>query len=263
MNATKVFAHRSALLTTPRSITLQLPVRALSNSAIRRNAQPIDIKSDSSYSDQPFSNLQPELNTNSRHHEDESISHEPQDQGHPPASQLFIGTVTRTGTMRQTVQVTRRHQVFDSFLQKHFTRPLRIRVHDPHPPTYLREGDIVEYSPYTQLEKDTKQAKDLARKGFQIKKLAEQDKSGKAVRKFQRNDAKKKELQGTKARGVQWVVRRVITPFGVPLDERMEQMAIDGNEMQQPSSSQGGQDSILKSMGGNTSRNSAKASMAG
>lgn len=155
------------------------------------------------------------------------------------------------------------HQVFDTFLQKHYTRPIRIKAHDPHPPSFLREGDVVEYGPYTQVEKDTKQAKDLARNEAMQKKLAEQDKSGKMVRKFQRDLAKKKEMQGNKARGVQFVVRRVVTPFGVGLDDRMEQLSLSPDDLKQPRSSEGGQDSLLKGVGGNMSRQSRSAAVAG
>ena len=94
-------------------------------------------------------------------------------------------------------------------------------------------------------------------------KLAEQDKSGKMVRKFQRDLAKKKEMQGNKARGVQYVVRRVVTPFGVGLDERMEQLGVGVDDLKQPRSSEGGQDSLLRGLGGNMSRQTRSAAVAG
>lgn len=174
---------------------------------------------------------------------------------------MFTGTVTRTGTMPQTVQITRQNQVFDKFLQKHYTRPLRLKAHDPNPAGFLREGDIVECGAYTQSEKDTKLAKDAERVTREEQRLAEQDKSGKAVRRFRRNEAKKKELKGKKVRGVQFVVRRVVTPFGTGLEERIEKLSVQPPG--QEAAKEGGQNSLFKGMGGNESRQSRSAAVAG
>jgi len=163
--------------------------------------------------------------------------------------------------MPQTVQITREHQVLDKFLQKYYTRPLRLKAHDPNPAGFLREGDIVEYGAYTQPEKDTKLAKDIDRVEREEQRLEEQDKSGKAVRRFRRNEAKKKEMMGKKVRGVQFVVRRVVTPFGTGLDERVEKLATQPSG--QEAAKDGGQDSLLKGMGGNESRRSGRAAVAG
>jgi len=69
-------------------------------------------------------------------------------------------------------------------------------------------------------------------------------------------------MRGKKVRGVQFVVRRVVTPFGVGLDERMERLAVQDGDVQERAS-EGGQDSLLRGLGGNLSRNSGRASVAG
>lgn len=116
---------------------------------------------------------------------------------------------------------------------------------------------------YTQAEKDTKLAKDQERIAREEERLTRTDKSGKMVRKFQRNEAMKKTLKGKKTRGVQFVVRRVVTPFGVGLDERMERLAEQPDGEAQEGSTKGGQDSLLRSLGGNLSRASGRAAVAG
>ena len=83
------------------------------------------------------------------------------------------------------------------------------------------------------------------------------------VRKFDRDLAKKKSMQGNKARGVQYVVRRVVTPFGVGLEERTEQLGIISDDLKQPRSSEGGQDSLLRGLGGNMSRQTRSSAVAG
>lgn len=250
------------------AISQQPSTRFLSTSRPRSYAQPVNPPSSQASSDKPFQNTQSELDKSSPQSKKYAQSKRPREQDHPAPTQLFTGTISRTGTMRQTVQITRQNQMFDTFLQKHYTRPLRLKAHDPNPPMFLREGDVVEYSPYTQLEKDTKQAKDLARNEAMELKLTEQDKSGKMVRKFKRDLAKKKEMQGNKARGVQFVVRRVVTPFGIGIDERIEQLGLNNTEensddLEQPSSSEGGQDSLLRGLGGNMSRQTRSAAVAG
>lgn len=121
----------------------------------------------------------------------------------------------------------------------------------------------MEYGTYTQAEKDTKQAKDLERIRREEERLTKIDKSGKAVRKFMRDETTKKYLKGKKSRGVQFVVRRVVTPFGVGLDERMERLGEGPAGIAQEEASKGGQDSLLRSLGGNLSRSSGRAAVAG
>ncbi|KEF53707.1 uncharacterized protein A1O9_10108 [Exophiala aquamarina CBS 119918] len=58
-------------------------------------------------------------------------------------SSKLVGTVTRTGTMRKTVRVSRNVQVWDAHLQKHYTRASHALVHDPD--ELLVEGDVVSY----------------------------------------------------------------------------------------------------------------------
>lgn len=122
---------------------------------------------------------------------------------------------------------------------------------------------MVEYGTYTQAEKDTKLAKDLERIRREEERLTKIDKSGKAVRKFMRDEATKKYLKGKKSRGVQFVVRRVVTPFGVGLDERMERLGEGPEGIAQEGAAKGGQDSLLRSLGGNLSRQSGRAAVAG
>lgn len=255
----------------------QLAFRSISSTSTQAYAQPAGlppaiessqtsttpVKDDNT----PFSHLQPSLNTDptttTTTNPKKNPSRLPQDQNQPPPSTLFVGTITRTGTMPQTVQITRNHQIYDPFIQKHYTRPLRLKAHDPHPPSYLREGDVVEYGTYTQAEKDTKLAKDLERIRREEERLTKIDKSGKAVRKFMRDEATKKYLKGKKSRGVQFVVRRVVTPFGVGLDERMERLGEGPEGIAQEGAAKGGQDSLLRSLGGNLSRQSGRAAVAG
>lgn len=121
---------------------------------------------------------------------------------------------------------------------------------------------MVEYGVYTQSEKDTKIVKDQERIAREEERLRKTDKTGKLVRKFQRDEAMKKMLKGKKTRGVQFVVRRVVTPFGVGLDERMERLG-EQTGTGQEKSAKGGQDSLLRSLGGNLSRSSGRAAVAG
>lgn len=133
-----------------------------------------------------------------------------------------------------------------------------MRAHDPNPPNFLREGDIVEYGAYTLVERETKQARDVERAERHAKRLEEKDASGKAVRKLRRDEAFKKAKYGSKVRGIQFVVRRVVTPFGTGLEERMMQLG-----SAPPDASEGGQDSLLRGRGGNVSSKVARASVAG
>jgi len=163
--------------------------------------------------------------------------------------------------MPQTVQITRQVQTFDKFLKKHYTRPLRLKAHDPHPAGYLREGDVVEYGAYTQAEKDARRAKDQERYNRELERITAQHGVGKETRRFVRTEETRRRMKGAKKRGVQFVVRRVVTPFAVGLDERMERLSVAG--VGQEASAAGGQNSLSRGVGGNLSRRSARASVAG
>jgi len=84
--------------------------------------------------------------------------------------------------MRKTVAVSTPRQYFDKFLQKHYTRPLKTLVHDPN--KMLVEGDVISYGLF---EPETR--KERREKG--------------------------------KGKRVRYVVKGVITPFGLPLDQRV------------------------------------------
>ena len=84
--------------------------------------------------------------------------------------------------MAKTVAVSTTRQHFDRFLQKHYTRPSKTLVHDPQ--ETLVEGDVIEYGLFPPFER------------------AERIKKG-------------------KGKGVKYVVREVVTPFGMPLDQRL------------------------------------------
>ena len=78
-------------------------------------------------------------------------------------------------------------QHFDSFLQKHYTRPLHEKVHDPS--NILHEGDVITYGLFPPSERAKREA---------IGKLG-----------------------GTeRKRGVRFTLREVVTPFGTPVDQR-------------------------------------------
>ena len=68
-----------------------------------------------------------------------------QDKAFIANSKRIVGTVTRTGTMRKTVRVSRNVQVWDVRLQKYYTRAAHALVHDPD--DLLVEGDVVSYVP--------------------------------------------------------------------------------------------------------------------
>lgn len=250
-----------------RLLNHQIQTRLISSTPTQHYAQHTDLPSETSAESQAFTSHQPDLDVPSTPSTRRNLrrpvpSTRPELQNHPAPTYMYTGTITRTGTMAQTVQITRNAQTFDKFLQKHYTRPLRLKAHDPHPAGYLREGDIVEYGAYTQAEKDTKLAKDRERVERETERLSAQDSSGKAVRKFQRTESTRAKMKGKKVRGVQFVVRRVVTPFGMGLDERMERLAVqDGNVQER--ASEGGQDSLLRGAGGNLSRQSGRASVAG
>ena len=97
-----------------------------------------------------------------------------------------IGTVTRAGTMKQTVAVRTNKQIFDKFLQKHYNKGMTRLVHDPD--DVLVEGDVVAYSPFSATEWEER------------------------VRRGKNN--------------VKHVLSHVITPFGRPLDQRIPKVTI-------------------------------------
>lgn len=83
--------------------------------------------------------------------------------------------------MSKTVAVSTTRQYFDRFLQKHYTKPSKTLVHDP--TEMLVEGDVIEYGLFPPAER------------------AQRIKMGKGKR-------------------VKYMVLRVVTPFGVPLEQR-------------------------------------------
>ncbi|KAK4938647.1 hypothetical protein LTR10_020915 [Elasticomyces elasticus] len=96
----------------------------------------------------------------------------------------LTGHVSRVGTMRKTVHVSRTVQVWDAYLQKHYKRSTHDLVHDPH--DILNEGDVITYGP------------------FPPSLLVPREQKGQI---------------GGKNR-VRFVLRDVITPFGTPVDQR-------------------------------------------
>ena len=74
----------------------------------------------------------------------------------------------------------------------------------------------------TEGEKEEKRERNRVRVRETEARLREGDASGKMVRAFLRVEAKREEMRGRRERGVRFVVRRVVTPFGVPLGEREE-----------------------------------------
>jgi len=104
-------------------------------------------------------------------------------------SRRIVGIVTRTGTMSKTVAVSTNRQHFDRFLQKHYTKAAKTLVHDPG--EMLVEGDVIEYGLFPPQER------------------AHRIRTGRGKR-------------------VKYVVRNVVTPFGVPLDQRVPRGAVSG-----------------------------------
>lgn len=82
--------------------------------------------------------------------------------------------------MKKTVAVRTHRQVFDKYLKKHWIQRVDTLVHDPE--EILVEGDVVVFGHFSSEER------------------AERIKRGKKTVKF--------------------VLKRVITPFGLPLDQR-------------------------------------------
>jgi ribosomal protein S17 len=99
----------------------------------------------------------------------------------------ITGTVIHTHTMSKTVAVATARQYFDRFLQKHYTKPCKTLVHDPE--EMLVEGDVIEYGLFPPAER------------------AQRIKMGKGKR-------------------VKYMVMRVVTPFGVPLEQRSKRVVM-------------------------------------
>lgn len=231
---------------------------------------------------------------------------DPKFRAQPEPSQLYTGIVSRVGTMPHCIQVTRQVQVWDSFIQKYYTRPERLLVHDPSPATFLREGDVIEYGTFLQKERDDpkrwrifeqttkesskiiaqKEAEDLERVRTEMQSLGIQDekeyqahkakelriqeeKGVRAAKKKKRGQNRKNikpiRLGVSKIKGVQFVVRRIVTPFGEDIETRLANLPAQPEQSTrvQPGSRRGGQDTLLKGRGGNTSRHTARASVAG
>ena len=108
-----------------------------------------------------------------------------------------VATVTRVGTMNHTVRCTTRILVRHRKFQKDYTRPTHVFVHDPH--NLLLEGDVIRYGefPPSLREKRDKQGKVVVRRG----------------RKRDRNGV-------VREGGVRWMVREIVSPFGLTLEER-------------------------------------------
>ncbi len=99
--------------------------------------------------------------------------------------------------MNRTVRATHNIQTFHAPYQKHYTRPTHALVHDPH--NLLREGDVIRYGEFPPSLRAKRDAK-----GQTVQK------SGRPV---DRN-GRVKEL------GVQYLVREIVSPFGVALGSR-------------------------------------------
>ncbi|EXJ90000.1 hypothetical protein A1O3_03068 [Capronia epimyces CBS 606.96] len=100
----------------------------------------------------------------------------------------LTGHVTRVGTMRKTVRVSRTVQVWDKFLQKHWKKTAHDLVHDPQ--DILNEGDVITYGP------------------FPPSMRAAREQRG--------------QVGGNKQ--VSHVLREVITPFGTPVEQRVSRI---------------------------------------
>ncbi|KIW28175.1 uncharacterized protein PV07_07858 [Cladophialophora immunda] len=122
---------------------------------------------------------------------------DPDDAAFLSTSPTLVGTVSRVGTMQKTVRVTRPIQVWHAQFQKHYTRPTHSLVHDPH--NLLLEGDVVRFG------------------AFPPSMRRERDRRGQVVVKRHRP----RDRNGmVKEQGVRYIVREVISPFGVPVEQR-------------------------------------------
>ncbi len=100
------------------------------------------------------------------------------------SSLQLTGRVSRVGTMRKTVRVSRTVQVWDEYLRKNYKREACDLVHDPK--DILNEGDVITYGP------------------FPPSLLEAREQRGQT---------------GGKSR-VKYVLRDVLTPFGTPVEQR-------------------------------------------
>jgi ribosomal protein S17 len=108
-----------------------------------------------------------------------------------------IGTVTRVDSMHKTVRVSRKILVWYVPFKKHYLRDLHVFVHDPH--NLLVEGDVIRYGefpPSLRARRDSRNQKVISRK-----------------RPTDRNGM-------VREKGVRFMVREIVTPFGVPLEQR-------------------------------------------
>lgn len=122
---------------------------------------------------------------------------------------------------------------------------------------------MVQFGRYHQHEKDEKKRKNEERVKSMTERLGQMKDGGKALRKFLRTEETRQKLKGNKERGVQFVVRRVVTPFGVGLEERGRVAEVETDQATQPLSRIGGQDGLAKGLSGSPSRQSGSAAVAG
>ncbi|RMD40380.1 hypothetical protein DV735_g4746, partial [Chaetothyriales sp. CBS 134920] len=143
----------------------------------------------------------------------------------------LVGTVSHVHT--NTAYVEHNEQVWDKRLQKHFKQTAHNLVHDP--TSLLRVGDVVRYSVFTPAEKaarekrrndildyeeakgvNTGRGQSVTRKGFVVpegKRLVMVGAKLEAIPKRQRN-----------TKGVRFVAREVVSPFGSSVTQRFGTM---------------------------------------
>ncbi|EXJ94655.1 hypothetical protein A1O1_03051 [Capronia coronata CBS 617.96] len=103
-------------------------------------------------------------------------------------SPQLTGHVTRVGTMRKTVRVSRRIQVWDKVLHKNWKKTAHDLVHDPQ--DILNEGDVITYGPFPPSM----------------------------------HAAREQRGQTETDSRVRYVLREVVTPFGSPVEERSSRL---------------------------------------
>lgn len=103
--------------------------------------------------------------------------------------------------MQRTVRVTRTEQVWHAHFQKHYKRPFHELVHDPL--NILLEGDVVTYGAFPPSVAAKRAAAAAAAAARRTTRPGGHAKDGKK-----------------KQDGVKFVLREVITPFGVPVEMR-------------------------------------------
>ncbi|RMZ85797.1 hypothetical protein DV737_g388, partial [Chaetothyriales sp. CBS 132003] len=146
-------------------------------------------------------------------------------------TRTMVGTVSHVHT--NTAYVEHNEQIWDKRLQKHFKHTAHNLVHDP--VALLRVGDVVRYSAFTPAERaarekrrgdildyeeargvDTGRGQSVTRRGFVVpdgKRLVMVGAKLEAIPKRQRN-----------TKGVRYVVREVVSPFGSPITQRFDGM---------------------------------------